>query len=460
VLILKDAVMQGLKHAIIIANTGSRYHQFYNAEVSIASRKNYTANADYDYRERTGEPEQIHFSHIRVDSSLQTVAEGTISDSANFVLSPEFAFKGAFSLRATEKNLLFKGGFHPITDCFQAPPEWVKFTGLIDPNHVQIPVNAPLKNTETNPINLGLMFFNTESRISPSFFRRKISVNDSNMITANGFIEYNLPATEFRVASPEKLKDISLNGDYLSLNTGSCMMRGEGKLNLSLKSEAMKIETFGILDYFIIPDSIRLKCSMAIDFPFSERALQKFSTQVESVNLPGVKLMSTPYAMAVENMVGKADLERLKNELSLLGKYKKFPEVLERSLFLADVTMKWDSTTHAYVSYGSIGIANVGKNQVNRYAKGIIEFSKKRNGDDFTIYLELAPNDWFFFNYRNRIMMVLSSDLAFNDMLREDVQSHVEQKRVGNLAKGYSYTLATERKKRDFLKKYQTPESE
>jgi hypothetical protein len=37
--IFRDAEMQTLKHAIIIANTKSKYHQFYQSEVSIASRK-------------------------------------------------------------------------------------------------------------------------------------------------------------------------------------------------------------------------------------------------------------------------------------------------------------------------------------------------------------------------------------------------------------------------------------
>jgi hypothetical protein len=317
-----------------------------------------------------------------------------------------------------------------------------------------------LKNTDNEPVNLGLMFFNTEDRISPSFFRRKISFSDTTMITAEGLLEYNIPAGEFRIASAEKLKDLLLNGDYLALNTGSCMVRGEGKINLSLKPGNLKIENYGVLDYFIIPDSIRLHCSMTFDFPFSERGLQRFSTQLESVNMPGVKLMSTPYAMAMEQMVGKADFERLKTELGLLGKYKKFPEALERSIFLADVSMKWDSVTRSYVSYGSIGIANVGKNQVNRYTKGIIELSKKRNGDEFTIYLELSPNDWFFFNYRNNVLMTLSNDLTFNDIIREEAQSRTEQKRVGGIARGFTYTLATERKKRDFLRKYQPEESE
>lgn len=459
VMILKDAMMQGLKHAIIIANTQSRFHQFYNADVSINSRKSYNGSGDYDYVEYTGEREKIHFDWIRVDSSLQTRAEGNTGDSSEFFLSPEFAYKGAFTLRASEKLLTFNGGFHAVTDCFRENPEWVKFTSQVDPDQVRIPVIFPLKNISSEPVNLGLMFFNTENKVSPSFFRRKISFSDTTMISAEGFLEYNLPAREFRIARPEKLKDLSLNGNYLALNTGSCMVRGEGKINLSLKSGSLRLENWGVLDYFIFPDSIRLHCAMAMNFPFSERGLQRFSTQLESVNMPGVKLMGTPYAMAIENLLENQDLIRLKNEHALLGKYKKFPDALERSLFLADVSMKWDTAYNAYVSYGSIGIANVGKNQVNRYAKGIIEFSKKRNGDDFTIYLELSPNDWFFFNYRNNTMQALSSDLEFNDIIREEAQSRPEQKRVGNLAKGYTYTLATERKKRDFLRKFQPDDS-
>ncbi|MCX6267197.1 MAG: hypothetical protein NTW16_07550, partial [Bacteroidetes bacterium] len=460
VTILKDAVMQSLVHAIVIADTKSRYHQFYNAEVSIASRKNYTGSGEYDYREKTGEREQIRFDRIRVDSTLQTVAEGRVGDSAEFFLSHEFAFRGAFSLHAGQKMLLFDGGFHPVTDCFQEKPEWVKFASLIDPERVQIPIAFPLKNTDNEPINLGLMFFNTEDRISPSFFRRKISFSDTTMITAEGLLEYNGPATEFRIATAEKLKDLSLNRNYLALNTGNCMVRGEGKINLSLRSEALKIENYGVLDYFIFSDSIRLKCAMTLNFPFSERGLQRFSSQLESVNMPGVKLMSTPYAMAIEKMLEKTDFDRLKSEQALLGKYKKFPDALDRSVFLADVSMKWDSTTHSYLSYGDIGIASVGKNQINRYAKGVIEFTKKRNGDEFTIYLELSPRDWFFFNYRNNMMMALSSDLTFNDLIREDAQSRAEEKRVGDISKGFHYTVATERKKRDFLRKFQLEESQ
>jgi hypothetical protein len=460
VMILKDARLESLQHAIILVNIKSRYHQFYNASVSIASRKSYTGSGDYDYRQRSGEPEKIHAERIRVDSSLQTVATGVIGDTAGFLLSPEFAFRGEFTLHAREKSLIFNGGFHTVTDCFREKPEWVKFTGTIDPEHVQIPVAFPLKNMDNEPITLGIMFYNSEDKIRPSFFRRKISFSDTNMITAAGFLEYNLPAAEFRISGSEKLKNLNLNGNYLALNTGNCMVRGEGKLNLSLRSGSLKIENYGVLDYFIIPDSIRLHCATSLNFPFSERGMQRFITQLESVNMPGVNLMKTPYAMAMETLLEPQDFDRLKSEQDLFGKYKKFPDPLDRSIFLADMSMKWDSSTHAYVSYGRIGIASIGKTQINRYANGIIEFSKKRNGDEFTLYLELSPNDWFFFNFRNNVMMALSSDLAFNDIIREEAQSRTEQKRVGNLARGYTYTVATERKKRDFLRKFQSEDSQ
>jgi hypothetical protein len=462
VLIYKNAEMQTLSRAIIIANTRTKYHQFYNAEVSIASRKNYTGRADYDYKDREGVRQRIYFDRIRVqvDTALQTVAEGTISDSANFVLSPEFAFKGNVVLSAADKNLLFDGGFHIITDCIKSKPEWVRFSSQVDPGHVQIPVVMPLKNMVGDPISLGMMFFNTEVKISPSIFRRKISFSDTTMVSADGFLEYNVPTAEFRISKPEKLKNLAEKGNYLALNTGYCMMRGEGKLNLSLNSGNLKMENFGTIDHYMIPDSTRVHLAMALNFPFSERGLQRFSTQLESINLTGVNLSRTPYKMAIESMLSKEEYERLTTEQELLGKYKKFPDVLERALFLADVFLKWDTSTRSYVSFGNIGIANVGKNQVNRYSKGIIEMTKKKNGDEFTIYLELTRDDWFFFNYRNNVLMALSSDLEFNDIIRAEAQSRTEQKRVSKLAKGFTYTVATERKKRDFLRKFQTEDDQ
>lgn len=457
--IFKDAQMEVLKNAGIIVSTKNRYHNFFGADVSIASRKNYTGNGIYNYKDRAGELEQIKFDHIKVDTSGQTIAEGNIPDTSNFKLSPEFAFKGDVILRANEKSLTFEGGFQPTNICFRNKSEWVKFTAPVDPMKVQLPVSNPVKNINNETVNLGLMFYR-EGRVSPTFFKRKNSFSDSMMVTSSGFIEYNMAANEFRIASREKLANRSnVPGSYVSLNTYNCMLHGEGKINLGLNADPLIVESFGTIDYFVIPDSLRAHLALSFDFPFSEDALTKFSAALNSINLSAVNLATSPYSSAMESLMEKKEADRLKGEIELVGKYKKFPEQLARTLFFADVKFRFDTTRKSYISYGPIGIANVGKTQVARYVKGIIEFTKKQNGDDFTIYLELTANDWFFFNYRNKIMQVISSDLNFNDIITRDVQSKNEINRLKKLAKGYRYSISTNRKKSDFLRNFE-PEQE
>jgi hypothetical protein len=52
--------------------------------------------------------------------------------------------------------------------------------------------------------------------------------------------------------------------------------------------------------------------------------------------------------------------------------------------------------------------------------------------------------------------MALSSNSQFNDAVQEAVKSSAEQKRIAKLAKGYRFTIGTDRKKREFVRKYET----
>jgi hypothetical protein len=278
------------------------------------------------------------------------------------------------------------------------------------------------------------------------------------MVSATGFVEYNVPTTEFRIGGNDKLDNLNLNRAFISLNNTNCRLRGEGRINMSLKTKSLELESYGTVDHYILADSTRLHVAITLNFPFSEAALQKLSGQIESINLPGVTLARTPYQAVMESAIDPKDSLRLKQELELLGKFRKFPEQLEKTLVLADLWLVWDTATKSYLSTGPIGIGSVGKAQVNRYVNGLIEFTKKRNGDDLNIYLKLTDSDWFFFNYRDNILQVISSDLAFNDLVTEAQKSKAEQNRVDKLAKGFRYIISTDRKKREFLRKFETPE--
>ena len=456
--IFPDARIQLLENAVVIADTGTQLHRFFNAKVALSSRKAYTATGDYGYKDRTGAVTTLHFDRIKVDTSGQTTASGSIPDSSGFMMSPEFAFKGEITLLAAQPALRFDGAFKTVTACLPYKTEWIHFEGNIDPKSVKIPLQMPLRTLNNETAFTGMVYSNSETRVIPALFRRKGSFSDSTILAAGGFVTYLPETKEFRLGSEEKLRDLSAPGDYVSLSTYNCRIRGEGKLNLGVHSGGMKMETFGTIDHYLIPDSTRAVVTIALQFPFSDQALQRFITLLESVNLTGVNLRTTPYTLAMENQLGKEELTQARSEMEMIGKYRKFPDALDRTLFLADVTMTYDTASNSWVSHGPIGIASIGKTSVNRYVNGIIEFSKKRKDDDFTLYFQLDPDEWFFFNFRGNILQSISSDLNFNDILTAAVRSKAEMDRVDKLVKGYRYTISTDRKKRDFLRKFETPE--
>jgi hypothetical protein len=209
------------------------------------------------------------------------------------------------------------------------------------------------------------------------------------------------------------------------------------------------------MDHYVIPDSTKARVALAVSFPFSEECMNKFTTQLASQNLQGIIFSTSPYLEAMKTLLGKKEFDKVKSEMEMVGRFKRFPDELVRTIFLADLKLRWDTLNKAWVSYGPIGIGCVGKVQVNKFVNGRVEFQKKRNGDEFTFYLELTRNDWYFFNYRNNILMAMSSNAPFNEAVEAGVKSSAEQKRIGNLVKGYRYTIATDRKKREFLRKYE-----
>ena len=105
------------------------------------------------------------------------------------------------------------------------------------------------------------------------------------------------------------------------------------------------------------------------------------------------------------------------------------------------------------MSYGQIGISSIGKMQINKYVKGIIEIEKKRTGDVITVYLEFDKGqNWYFFNSRNNLMQTISSNTEYNNYIRElkDDKRTVKKDKNGE---EYSFIISNLRKKTDFLRR-------
>jgi hypothetical protein len=454
VTIHKNAFMKTIPKAQILANTVTKYHEIYDATVNIKSRKDYTAQGIYDYIDETGYKQQIKLNSITVDTTYQSYALGNISDSLGFTLSNDFDFTGKVKLKASEEFLTYQGGFRIRHICNPGKRSWIDFISPIDPKNIMIPVIDSLRDIANKPIESAILFSHEYNRFYSGFLNKKRKKNDEIVLAAKGFIRFDKIAEDYEIGSRERLERNTIYGNHLALDRRNCILRGEGKLDLGAELGMVKLQPYGKVEQYLLPDSTKFDLVLAIDFPFEDKALEIMTEDLIGKNLAGIDLQRRTFTKAITDILGEKDAEKMISDINLYNKMKRFPSEFIHSFFLTDIKLKWNYTTRSYTSVGQIGIGAILKKQINKYVTGYLEIERKRTGDVISLYIEFdRGNNWYFFNYRNNLMQAISSNQEFNALIR-DLK---DDKRVIKGEKGqedYTFIISNLMKKTDFLRRF------
>lgn len=458
VTILRKAEMMPLENAQILANTTTKFHIINNADLNIYGRKSYAGSGNYDYLDEMDGIQTIFFSKIGVDSTLQTIAEGSIGDSIGFTLSPFFDYHGKVNLFANNELLLYTGGTRIHHDCDTISRRWMYFSSEIDPMNILIPVAADLRDVKSNKLYSGIYFNSDSIGMYSAFVGPKMYGGDIEVASANGWLMYDKITSEYRISSKEKLSQLTLPGNYISLSIYKCLTRAEGKLSLGANLGRVTMNFYGTVLHNSRLDSTLINSVVELDFYFNDDAMLIFQESLlNNTGLEGVNLNSELFTKYLGEVVGLEEADNFFTELSLYGQIKKMPEKLIHTFTFVDVNFSYNKITKSYVSEGKIGISMLGKTQINRYVDGRIELQLRRGGDRLTFYLEVEPSVWFFFSYANGLMQAFSSEKAFNDFI---INANPESRQLSakDGEKAYSYYISTQRRKDAFLKKTEVEE--
>ena len=421
VTIRKNANMEEFTNALITANYTNQYHKIFNAKVKIEGRNSYYGEGDLNYTDMNGMEQIIHLSEVKLDSTLETIATGEIEEDAGFTLSPQFSFKGEVTMVASNKFLTFSGATKISHTCDKISRNYMKFEAEIDPKDILIPVAENIKDPHGIDVSNGVIMVNDS--IYATFLSRKKNGNHQEAIKAHGYMRYDKNTQEYQISNLDKLKQKSLPGNFVSLNVNSCDVTGNGRLDLGVALGMVKMENIGEITLKGENNEVLVNTSLKLNFPFNEKVLDRMADMmIENVTLPGLDFVQSQYETSLREELGVEESDKLITDLNVHGKIKKMPEELASSIYISDVSFKWDNRLRSYVSVGKIGIASIQKKQVFKYVEGNIRIRRKRSGDEITIYLKIDDDNWFFFNYRfaqgtQGIMEVLSSDKEFNDAL-------------------------------------------
>ncbi len=440
-----------LENASILANAVTKYHKIENADVEISSANKYKGKGTYNYLDENGTPYIINLAEIKVDTSLQTVANGKVVEGDDFALSPAFAFYGDVFLAANEKNLVFDGKTRIFHECEGLGKNWMAFRDTIDPKEIFIPVAGAMSGTDDFGVGAGLMLGQDPVELYSTFLSEFRDSRDTRVLPADGYLFFNKKEQAYQIASKNKLRNKNSPGNFISLDIRSCSIGGDGRFDFGAKLGLIDFIPVGNYNHDIQTNTYLFQTALALDFFFSEDATKRMADKILShPDTKPLKITETKYEKAVVDLLGQEASDKIISELSLTGNLKKIPQELQKRLFFSNVTFTWDDETESYVSQGKLGLVNAGKKQIFLELNGRIQLIRKRGGDQLNIYLELDDANWFYFTYSKGLMLAVSSDKEFNTILTETK----DDKRKAEKVKGkdpFSYMLGSKSKRSRFL---------
>jgi hypothetical protein len=446
VTVAKNAVIETLSSAKIIADDLTQYHTFTNATVDIESAHNYAASGDYTYKDAMNNEQQIFFKEIKIDNDTITIARGDVAKDKVFHIDSKFDFKGSVNLIADQKYLIFDGYFMANHTCALLDKEWIKFRSKIDPKNIKFILDEKIYNEADNLLSSALiMSFDSTDFYSTFLSKKKRTALDLNVLEASYSLQYDNNEFAYIVGGPDTLSN------YYILYDKSCKTFGEGIMDLNPNLGQIRLQAVGNASHNMNSQKTEIEGFLMLDFFFSEDALNIMADDFYSAQGYEIFEYDEKFAKNLSRVVGEEYGEILLVDLEMKDDYSKFPDEMKHSIVFAKTKLKWDNQNKAYVAKGSIAVSSIMDRQVNSILDGFFIIEKGQNSDILTIYLMTEDYDEYYFQYKNGVMRAWSTNVKFTAAINE-VNA---EKRVAKRVKGtrpYRYMTASDDVTEKFLK--------
>ena len=458
VTILSDGDMKPLTGATIIANRKHKYHRIYDASVSLKSRRDYAASGFLDYTDDAGGVQPLYFKEIFVGDDGHSKGRSTVKADDGFTLSAFFDFIGQIDFKAQEEFLTFTGAYHLRNECLDDKGAWVSFSAPVDPAEVRLPVSPVMRDTIGDPVYAAIVYSDFFGSVYPAMFRKPKAWGDTLVASASGFVKYDRDMEAYLIGSVNRLDKKEKNGNLLSIDTRQCIVTAEGSIEPGAGLGQVVMKTFGKAVHYSIADSTRFALGIALDFFFSDPALDRLKDNLQKSELPALDVNSGIYQELLNGLLGSGQAAEVVNELNLSGQLRRPPAELVKTLLLADVNLVWDPRLKSYISEGPIGIAGIQRDMINRKVNGYLEIGKRRTGDILNLYIEISNTEWYFFTYGNGIMQAISSNNDFNNIIA-GIKEDKRTLKGSQEEEGYQFIISTPDRRIAFLRKMQSREA-
>lgn len=441
--IRKKAKLDQFENAVIVANYITKYHKFTKSTVDITARRAYKGTGEYPYYDKDRKATYVLMNSIGLDSSYQTIATGKIDKEKEFKLSPEFDYYGSITIKAASPEILFTGATRINHNCENFEKNWLAFSSSIDPKNVQIPVSTAMKNLDGQAISAGIVWRNSPNvdsiALYPTFLSALINEKDPIVVTSSGFLSYDNSNKEYQIASKEKLINRTEKGNFISMNTETCSLFGEGAIDLGMNHGDVTVSTVGIVDYNSKSGEVFFNLTAKFDMPIDKSLFKNIPDKINATEgLKAMDFVTNTLKQAITIWSSQAEADKLEESYSIKGEVKKIPDCLMSTFTITGLKLVYYSAPKLNNFKGLITttesaiLVNVGDKPVMKYVPFKAFFQQKYSeagGDWFAFLMDIPGGKDYFFNYsmgkKDGVLDIMTGDTE----LATEISSLKEDKR-------------------------------
>jgi hypothetical protein len=444
VVINKDADIQELKKAKLLAARDNKFHDVYDANVKVAGKYALSGNGYYKFKDKHQTGQVIYFNVLKVDRDTHVLASGYLYDSLNFVISPKIGYKGSVELFSHEEFLSFNGYVKPLHTFTGVWSNWFRYTGKPDPTDLVIPASDP-KNEDRRSMNASLNLASDSVHMYPSFFNFKRVYADPEITNDTGVFYYDEAEQEFRVGNSEKLLNNAPRGSYLAFNEKTRTIYSEGKLNLGLNfHEKFNIITAGKAYKQEEDSTFTIETLFGMEVVLPDECYTRMLEVIKKSggSSSGIDLKEDYLKNALAEFLEDKKLDKVMEEINDNSQMRFFDEI-GQSLFFTKANLEVSRSKQGLIGNGPIELAAIKGQAVNKAFDSKILITRKRSGARLTLYFEVSKYDYFYFDYFRGVLTVYSTDKEFNDAIVQ------KSKKINQ--KGYVLRMASPRTVTKFI---------
>lgn len=500
--VLREAELELLKNAKVISDTLNQYHTLTKGTIKILSRLEFEGDATYQFINPDDSVYDVKFdrfvflnpSELAIDqedfrksinqqmvvqevvsknnknnknkgkdttntnfNTVSTKTEGTreitkgqgyVDSTAAIYYTTNILYYGDMIMYANKPGLALKGYIRADlqTGSFK---NWIPFNR--EAGDIAIGFPEKLADPSSGHVIASGVHFGGETGLYSTFLSPLNYENDKSIFLASGEFNTNSDTREFKIIPREKKIGQRMTGNVLIYNDKDGSMSTQGKLNLVDSLSQKYIFSAGEIHVKPSENTFVLNTLLLFDLPISANASARltenlstnFRDSLVSVTRSGKDSL---LALRIAELVG--DKEALKY-FSVTDKISS-PVIsmtyLMKPFVFSDVNLSWSPDNAAFYSQGPLRLMNASNKTYGREVVGQFELRKNPAGDAWSLYFE-AGNDWYFVNFENNVMSLVSSNSGFNDEIAGKV---IKGKKEGD----FSLTLGESSQKEAFISNF------